>query len=57
MKKIDRQILLFITLIAVFFACFQPAITGINIEKNIRNINIIDKNSALFVANAQIINR
>ncbi len=51
MKKFEKKILLFFTIIAVFCACFQPAITGKNIEENLCTI---DNNSALFVANAQL---
>ena len=54
MKKIDKRIFLTIAITIVFCASFQPVLAGINIENNIKNQNIIDRNSAFVVAYAHL---
>ena len=54
MKKYDSRIFLFIAILIVFCASFQPIISGINIENDQQFLNSIDRNSAILVACAKL---
>jgi len=54
MKKYDRRIFLFIAILIVFCASFQPIISGISIENDQQYLNSIDRNSAFLVACAKL---
>ena len=54
MKKIDSRIYLFIAILIVICASFQPIIAGISIKNDKKHLDFIDNNSAYLVACAKI---
>ena len=55
MKRVDSHLFVISASIIVFFGSFLPIIAGISIENNQYHLQIIDKNAALHVAHAKLL--
>lgn len=54
MKNNYKRIILLTSITILICACFQPVITGINVESSQQDLHIVDYNSAYLVAYAQL---